>query len=689
MANLISPGVQVTITDESFFIPASASTVPLIFIATEDEKLQPDGNTIASGTLEYGVVRTITSRKQALDLYGIPNFLEDSSGNPHHGDARNEYGLFALHNYLAVGDRAFVVRANVNLNDNIIDIRAMWNAKIQESAILLENLTQAYINEYNATYGYILGDASSGFQDVDYTNPITNTDITTVAAGTYDFQINVDVGGFVTVSIVLVGGETYQDVLDLINLQLVNASVSIANGNLRFSANSSGFNSSVALNNGTTLDLFAALPGFVSFATAVNGEPLFKQTVTSSELISLTNEATLDVFKSFSFSSLSDEFYNDVTTAPLSVYANGYEQAETSTFIGYNGILADWVTNLLGSFVQDEFLPAEGSNLLIAAADDFQYTKDFKNNISLGANDDARRGTITTALQAAINSNDAIRSENFEYNLILCPGYPEVVDEMISLAESIKEEAFVIADTPFNMNASEVVAWANTTERFTSVHIAYYYPHAIASNINGKNIFVSASSLALRTYAYNDEVAELWFAPAGLRRGLVTGISNVGYVSGQLGSPTTFEELHLNQGQRDDLYKYFTNLNPITFFPGRGIVVWGQKTSAPAASAMDRVNVSRLMKYIKRMLRKHTLSFVFQPNDQITRDNLKALADDFLGELIVKRGLYDAVTICDTSNNTPDRIDRNELYLDIALKPVKAAEFIYIPIRIVNTGDDI
>ena len=90
--------------------------------------------------------------------------------------------------------------------------------------------------------------------------------------------------------------------------------------------------------------------------------------------------------------------------------------------------------------------------------------------------------------------------------------------------------------------------------------------------------------------------------------------------------------------------------------------------------------------YVRRQLRKNTMSFVFEPNDQLTRDNLKATVDSFLGDLIVKRGLYDFATFCDTSNNTPDRIDRNELYIDIALKPVRAAEFIYIPIRIVATG---
>jgi len=90
--------------------------------------------------------------------------------------------------------------------------------------------------------------------------------------------------------------------------------------------------------------------------------------------------------------------------------------------------------------------------------------------------------------------------------------------------------------------------------------------------------------------------------------------------------------------------------------------------------------------YIKRQLRKNTMSFVFEPNDQLTRDNLKAAVDSFLGDLIVRRGLYDFATVCDSSNNTPDRIDRNEMYIDVALKPVRSAEFIYIPIRVVATG---
>ena len=200
---------------------------------------------------------------------------------------------------------------------------------------------------------------------------------------------------------------------------------------------------------------------------------------------------------------------------------------------------------------------------------------------------------------------------------------------------------------------------------------------------------IAASGIALRTYAYSDNASQIWFAPAGTNRGLVSGVDQVGYVTGTLGTATTFSQAALTLGQRDNLYKHFTNINPIANLPGRGIVVFGQKTSATAASAMDRVNVSRLVKYIKRQLRKNVVPFLFEPNDQITRNNVKATIDGFLQDIMVKRGLYDFAVLCDSSNNTPDRIDRNELYVDIALKPVKAIEFIYIPIRIVSTGAQI
>lgn len=573
MANLVSAGVSVTVTDESFFIPAAAATVPLIFIATADEKKQPDGVTDAAGTFESNVIRTITSLKQSTQLYGVPRFLTDSSGQAQHGDVRNEYGLAALNQFLGIGNMAYVIRANVNLNDNLSDIRHMWDIAMQESAYVLENITNTYLNEYNTSNGY------------------------------------------------------------------------------------------------------------------VSSSPDFKVTVTRTELLSLAATATRQVWDKFSFRNLQADFVTDHTASPLSVYSNGYNNPPVGVgYLGLTGIAINWETNHLGSVVTTGWTPNEAGNTLLSAADAFKFTSEFLNKTSLGANDAARRVAVVTALQASINSNTDIRSETYEYNLILCPGFPELANEMLNLSIDIMEEAMVIADTPFNMNPEEVVNWAATTARQTSRNVAYYYPHGVTSNLDGSQIFVAASGIALRTIAYSDEVSELWFAPAGTRRGMVSAVDDVGYISGTLGTATTFNPVALNQGQRDNLYKYFTNINPIVFFPGRGIVVWGQKTSAPDASALDRINVARMVMYIRRQLRKNTMSFVFEPNDQLTRDNLKAVVDSFLGDLIVKRGLYDFATVCDTSNNTPDRIDRNEMYIDIALKPVRAAEFIYIPIRIVATG---
>ena len=585
MATLVSPGVQVTVTDESYFIPAAAPTVPIFFIATADEKLQPDGVLPAEGTYENNVIRAITSLKQSTELYGIPRFIEDTgSGEQFHGDARNEYGLFALNQFLGVGNKAFVIRANVNLNDNFDDLQTLWDRKIQEAKVVLENLINSYINEYNQSNGYI---------------PL---------------------------------------------------------------------------------------------------DPNYKDTVTAGEYMTLVGEATQELFNMYSFTNVETEYISDQNLNPLNIYANGFSNPSTGTYPGLTYIAnnIDTLPSYPGGGVNTgEFTALEGGDLLVATADDLKWTQEFLAKTSLGANDAARRVAITTALQSTITSNTEIRSENFEFNLILAPGYHEVVDEMLALVMDIQDEALVIADCPVDQSPDGITnpatGWAQTNARQRSVHVAYYYPWALASNLDGKNVVVAPSGVALRTITYNDNIAFLWFAPAGIRRGSITGVSSIGYVDGSLGGPTTFVETNLNLGQRDALYQYAASgdINPLVFFPGKGFVLWGQKTSAPAASAMDRINVSRMIKYIKRQLRKNTLSFVFEPNDQLTRDNLKAVVDNFLGDLIVKRGLYDFASICDASNNGPDRIDRNELYIDIALKPVKSAEFIYIPIRIVTTGNEI
>jgi hypothetical protein len=302
---------------------------------------------------------------------------------------------------------------------------------------------------------------------------------------------------------------------------------------------------------------------------------------------------------------------------------------------------------------------------------------------------------IVRGIQSAIISNEDIRAEDLYYNLIAAPGYVEAIDEMLVLNEDRKETAFVVGDTPFTLAATgtSLQNWAtNTSNAFgngadglvsASKYFSAWYPSGLSTNVDGTDVVVPPSHMALRTIAYNDQVAYPWFAPAGLQRGIVNNAATVGYVN-QEGQ---FIPVKLNEGQRDILYQ--NGVNPIRVMPNGGVVVYGQKTRQPYASATDRINVVRLENYLRYQLNNLAQPFLFEPNDSTTRKAVKDAFDRFLSELITLRALYDFLVVCDLSNNTPARIDRNELWIDIAIQPVKAIEFIYIPIRIKNTGADL
>lgn len=305
----------------------------------------------------------------------------------------------------------------------------------------------------------------------------------------------------------------------------------------------------------------------------------------------------------------------------------------------------------------------------------------------------AQRAVVVREMQSVVTSNQEIRNEVNRFNLIACPGYPELADEMNTLSTDRKNTAFTIIDPPLRLSsdATSTANWINNTANAgengedgllaASEYSAVYYPHALATNLDGTNVMVPSSYMALRTIAFNDQVAFPWFAPAGFQRGVVNNATSVGYLDA---TSAEFIPVSLNEGQRDALYS--NKMNAITSFPNRGIVVFGQKTlSASGSSALDRVNVARLIVYIREQLDDIVKPFLFEPNDELTRSNAKVVVDRFLGELVSQRGLFDFVTVCDTTNNTPARIDRNELHIDIAIQPVKAVEFIYIPIRIQNT----
>ena len=295
----------------------------------------------------------------------------------------------------------------------------------------------------------------------------------------------------------------------------------------------------------------------------------------------------------------------------------------------------------------------------------------------------AQRAIVVRALKGALDGSLDIREEAYSFNLLVCPGYPELVPNLIALNNDRNNTGFIIGDTSMTLpaNVTEITNYNNTVAINRDPYVALYYPSALTNDLEGNEIAVPPSHIMLRTYIRNDSVAYPWFAPAGTRRGMVDNATNIGYVDAKSG---LFITTGVNQGIRDAMYQL--NLNPIALLNATGLVVYGQKTRSPTTTSLDRVNVARLVCYLRTVLQPIGNLFLFEPNDKITRDQIKAVIESVMNDLVAKRGLYDYLVVCDTSNNTPDRVARNELYVDVAIEPMKAVEFIYIPVRLKNPG---
>jgi hypothetical protein len=306
----------------------------------------------------------------------------------------------------------------------------------------------------------------------------------------------------------------------------------------------------------------------------------------------------------------------------------------------------------------------------------------------------AVRNMVVQAMKASIDGNQDLREEQRQFNLIATPNYPELIVNMVALNNERNNTAFVIGDTPMRLpdTADAITAWATNaggtgTDSEDGLvtadpYLGTFYPSCQTTDLSGGTVVQPPSHMMLRTILRSDEVSFPWLAPAGTRRGVVDNAFALGYVNAQTGA---FVSTAIRQSIRDTLYE--NKINPITFIPGTGITNYGNKTEAATPSALDRINVARLINFLRGRLETIGKSFVFEPNDQITRDEISNAISNLLNDLVAKRGVYDYLVVCDESNNTPARIDRNELYVDIAIEPVKAVEFIYIPVRIKNTGE--
>lgn len=304
----------------------------------------------------------------------------------------------------------------------------------------------------------------------------------------------------------------------------------------------------------------------------------------------------------------------------------------------------------------------------------------------------SQRVQIVKALKSAIDTSTQLREEQNIFNLIACPQYPELLPNMVALNNERSNTAFIIGDTPLRLSPDDIVTWAtnNSGNGLTTadgllandVYSGVFYPSCQTTDTTGSVVVQPPSHMMIRTIIRNDEVAYPWLAPAGTRRGVADNATQIGYISATTGE---FQTLGVNQGLRDVLYE--NSVNPITFIPGVGITNFGNKTTTTVTSALDRINVARLVAFLRGRLESIGKQFLFEPNDQITRNEITNVITSLMIDLVAKRGIYDYLVVCDLTNNTPARIDRNELYVDIAIEPVKAVEFIYIPVRIKNTGE--
>ena len=285
-------------------------------------------------------------------------------------------------------------------------------------------------------------------------------------------------------------------------------------------------------------------------------------------------------------------------------------------------------------------------------------------------------GTDTQGLVADnyTNSINLLNNKDlYNYNVITAPGltrqsHSSPLTTLVNNSQTRGDNLSVIDLRNYNSTLATVTAGASAVD---SSYAAAYWPWLQTLDPDtGQQVWVPASTMIPGVYAFNDRAGEAWFAPAGLNRG---GLSTV-----------LRTERALTNGNRDTLYS--SNVNPIATFPNTGVVVFGQKTLQKKASALDRVNVRRLLIALKNYISQIGDNLVFEQNTIATRNNFLAQVNPYLASVQQRQGLYAFKVVMDDSNNTPDVIDRNQLVGQIYIQPTRTAEFIYLDFNLQPTG---
>ena len=266
--------------------------------------------------------------------------------------------------------------------------------------------------------------------------------------------------------------------------------------------------------------------------------------------------------------------------------------------------------------------------------------------------------------------------------IALVPGIQNqsVQNALITLAETTQNFLALVSPPVAVGTVQDAIDWSNgkssstggaRTSPINSSYAAIYWPWVkVFSTFDGIDRWYDPAIYGARQMAFTDGVADSWFAPAGYRRGRLTKPTEV--------------EVKLNQGDRDSMYSGGNVVNPIVSFPQQGITIFGQRTTQRSPSALDRINIRRLMIYIRKIILASTQRFVFEPNDQFTWSQIEGVLNPFLDDIRRRRGITEFRVVCDETTNTPLRVDRNELWTKVLIKPTKTAEILVFEINLTN-----
>jgi len=311
------------------------------------------------------------------------------------------------------------------------------------------------------------------------------------------------------------------------------------------------------------------------------------------------------------------------------------------------------------------------------------------NGLQGGANGDGGGNTdseATALIGVSVPTRTGIKALDDDLAPITLAAVPGISDQRVQNALITQAEStgdfLAVFGTPLGVgNPQDAIDYSNglTTARtspFNSSYAALYFPQVKVFNpYLGKDIYLDPAVFAIRQMGYTDTVADLWFAPAG-------------FVRGRLTKPIELE-VETNRGDRDSLYSGGNIVNPISNFAQQGITIFGQKTTQRRPSALDRINVRRLMVYIKRVIEASTRRFIFEPNDKITQERIQTLLVPLFEDIKRRRGITEFRVICDETVNTPERVDRNELWCKVLIKPTKSAEVLIFELNVTSQATNI